>query len=278
MKQLDLISQLQPRGGGVIGPFIGASYPLRAVRLFQTHKTLRPFIVIPLVINILLGVGLYSAGIWWGTRLMDGWIEQLINWIGPAWLDTVIQALVPVIQAGLFLLLFVVLGLVLLQFGSLLGAPFYGKLSEKLEALRTPAGAPVSDAESAGAVVHDLWRAIAFELKKLLLLVGVGGLLFLMNGIPGVGTITASVGSLGLAVLLVCIDMLDAPLERRRLRFRQKLALIFRCFPASASFGLVCLGLISIPLMNLFTIPLCVSAGTLFFCDRILPPTTRQRS
>jgi CysZ protein len=74
-------------------------------------------------------------------------------------------------------------------------------------------------------------------------------------------------------VTLLCLDMFDAPLERRRLGFRQKLALVRRCFPASASFGLVCLGLVGIPFMNLLAIPLCVTAGTLFFCDRMLPPS-----
>jgi CysZ protein len=41
--------------------------------------------------------------------------------------------------------------------------------------------------------------------------------------------------------------------------------------PASASFGFVCLALVSVPLINLLAIPVCVAAGTLFFCDRIQP-------
>ena len=52
---------------------------------------------------------------------------------------------------------------------------------------------------------------------------------------------------------------------------RARLGLIRRSLPASAGFGLVCLGLISIPLVNLLAIPLCVTAGTLFFCDQIWP-------
>ncbi|MEP0886343.1 hypothetical protein NDI49_32940, partial [Trichocoleus sp. ST-U3] len=79
------------------------------------------------------------------------------------------------------------------------------------------------------------------------------------------------IGGITLAAMIVCLDFLDAPLERRRLRFRQKLGIVTRSFPATASFSLVCLGLVSIPLLNLFTIPLCVASGTLFFCDRIYP-------
>lgn len=263
-------SALQPRGGGILGPVVGVSYLLRALRVFQTHKDLRPFVILPVVINTLLGIVLYSTGMWWGFRFIKGWQQRLIDWLEPNWLDVAVQVLSPVIQAGLVLILFAVLGLLLLQFGSILGSPFYGQLSEKVEILRTGRLATSSESMSAGGILKDIWRAVLFELKKLLLLAGGGILLLLANVIPGVGAVIATAGSISLAVLLVCLDMLDAPLERRRLGFRQKLIMIVRCFPASGSFGLVCLGLVSIPLMNLLAIPLCVSAGTLFFCDRML--------
>lgn len=274
MEQRDNRKLFRPRGGGPLGIFIGVSYPLRALRLLQKHPSLRPFVLLPLGINILLGIGLYSGGMWWGLQLIDTWMLQLTNWVGPAWLDTVIQALSPVIQGILLILLFVILGLVLLQFGSILGSPFYGQLSEKLEALQAGTSA-TPEAMGVGAIVRDIWRAVLFELKKLLLLALGGGLILLANLIPGVGAIATPLGSLTLAITILCLDMFDAPLERRKLKFRQKLSIILRCLPASGSFGLICLGLVSIPLMNLLAIPLCVTAGTLFFCDRILDPPTK---
>ncbi|MGF1523238.1 MAG: EI24 domain-containing protein [Leptolyngbyaceae cyanobacterium] len=275
MDKLNHAPRLRPRGGGLLGLFIGLSYPLRAVRLLQKHPSLRPFILIPLGINILLGIGLYSVGIWWGLRHIDIWTLQLMNWLEPVWLDTIVRILTPVIRGILLIVLFIVLGFVLLQFGSILGSPFYGQLSEKLEALRT--GSALSpEAMGGGAILRDIWRAILFELKKLLLLLGGGGLLLLSNFVPGLGAIVTPIGSLALGVTLLCLDMFDAPLERRRLKFRQKLGLIFRSLPASASFGFVCLGLVSIPLMNLLAIPLCVTAGTLFFCDRILDASDKR--
>jgi len=269
MEKLDPQKRLRPRGGGIPGVLIGFTYPLRALRLFQKHKSLRPYVLIPLVINILLGIVLYSSGVWWGLQLVDRGTLRLIDWLEPAWLDTAVQVLEPVIQGVLILLLFVILGFVLLQFGGILGAPFYGQLSEKIEILRA---GKVDTPESMGwgTIFIDIWRALMFEVKKLLLLAFIGLPLLLANFIPGFGTLAATIGGITLASLLVSLDMFDAPLERRRLKFRQKLGIVFRALPASGSFALTCFFLVSIPLMNLLAIPLCVSAGTLFFCDRIL--------
>jgi CysZ protein len=100
----------------------------------------------------------------------------------------------------------------------------------------------------------------------------------LLNLAPGIGTLAASVGGVMLAATIVCLDFLDAPLERRRLPFREKLGIVFGSLPASASFSLICLGLVSVPLLNLLTIPLCVASGTLFFCDRIYPKLPKPPS
>jgi CysZ protein len=148
----------------------------------------------------------------------------------------------------------------------LLGAPWYGQLSEQLEEIRT---GQLHTVELG--IVRDISRALLFELKKLVLVVGVGFPLLLLNLAPGIGTLAASVGGITLAATIVCLDFLDAPLERRRLPFREKLGIVFQSLPASASFSVVCLGLVSVPLFNLLTIPLCVASGTLFFCDRIYP-------
>lgn len=268
MDKLDVSKRLQPRGGGIPGIAIGFSYPLQALRLFQTNKALRPYVIIPLAINILLGIGLYSFGIWWGRRVVQTWTLRLMEWLEPDWLDTTVQVLSPVVQGILILLLLIVLGFVLLQFGGILGSPFYGQLSEKVEILRS--GKPgTPESMGPGAIFIDIWRAIMFELKKLLLLAAIGLPLLFANFIPGIGTLTATIGGISLASLLVCLDMFDAPLERRRLKFRQKLGIVFCSLPASGSFALTCFFLVSIPLMNLLSIPLCVAAGTLFFCDRI---------
>ena len=255
------------------GALDGATYPVKALVTFIKNPQLIKYIAIPILVNIVVAVALYSGLLYFGWQIVDEvqvdvstWLNQLIaslpQWLG--FLGYTMTGLIVILRLFLVIILLVATGFLLTQFGVLLGAPWYGQLSEKLEKYRT---GKVELIELN--IVNDLGRAILYELKKLVLIALVGIPLLLVNFFPGVGTVISSIGSLILTTTIVAMDFLDSCLERRRLKFRQKLKTVFKCFPASGSFGLVCLGLISIPLVNLVTIPLCVASGTLFICDRL---------
>ena len=260
---------------GGFGLLAGTTYPFRALAVFRRKPYLWRYTIIPILLNFVLGICLYGGLLFFGWQTVQNLTISLSNWLDslianlPAWLG-VLEYLIIGLGFLLRLLLAVVLlllsGFLLTQFGVLLGAPWYGQLSEQLEEICT---GQLHSIEVG--IVRDLWRAVLFELKKLVLAAIAGVVLLLLNLVPGIGTIASMVGGLTLTATIVCLDFLDPPLERRRLRFREKLAIVFRSLPASASFSLVCLGLISIPFLNLLTIPLCVASGTLFFCDRVLP-------
>jgi CysZ protein len=346
------ISQFgKPIDRGLGSLMAGATYPLRALWLFIRTPRLRSYILMPILVNLILGVTLYVGLLYLGFGAIDAlftnlptwtakvlhespepaallngmanlpdwhvalpqwslpnwslptwfthwsfpdwkfsfptwqislpdwlthwrislpnwltdWRFQLPNWVYnlPNWGFAVLLGLLRVV---LVLILFLITGFIFLQFGVLLGSPWYGKLSEEIEKLKT------------GQIVLvevplpiEISRAISYELKKLGLSIVVGVPLFLITLIVGVGTGIGTIGGISLASTIACMDFLDAAAERRRPSFRQKLNTVFRHLPASGSFGLVCLGLASIPFVNLLAIPICVAAGTLFFCDRILP-------
>jgi CysZ protein len=190
--------------------------------------------------------------------LVEGW---------PAWIAWLLRGL-------LVITLFVTLGYVLVRFGVVLGAPFYSRLSELLEE-HLRGTAPASPPVTLAGIARDLGRAIAFELKKLLLALAIGLPMLLLHLIPGAGSVLALLGGLALGATLACLDFFDPPLERRGLSFRAKLDFICRHFPASAGFGLVCLGLVSLPLLNLLTVPVCIAAGTIFFCEAAAEPPAK---
>jgi CysZ protein len=258
---------------GGFGTLNGATYPLRALVTFIQNPRLIKYIVIPILVNIVVAIALYSGLLYFGWQIVDSiqgdvttWLNQLIASL-PQWLSFLsygASGLIAILRLVLVIVLLIATGFLLTQFGVLLGAPWYGQLSEQFEKHRT---GKVEFIELN--IVSDLGRAVLYELKKLVLIALIGIPLLLVNFFPGVGTVISSVGSVILATTIVCLDFLDSCLERRRLRFRQKLKTVFKTLPASASFGLVCLGLISIPFVNLVTIPLCVASGTLFICDRL---------
>jgi len=263
----------------------GFTYPFRAFTLIWQTPKLWSYVLVPVALNFIIGIGLYLSLLFPSLAGIDVLVADLsvrFNAIiasFPAWLSflgVLTVAFGWLLRVLLVSGLLLIVGFLLVQFGVILGSPWYGQLSEQLELLRNgqlPAEAPMNLRSS----FRDIQRAIAFELRKLQILLSIGIPLLLLNFIPGVGSILSSLGGVALGATIVCLDFLDAPLERRRRPFQEKLEIIWASLPASGSFGVVCLGLVSIPLLNLLAIPLCVTAGTLFFCDRIWPARFAQQ-
>jgi len=243
-----------------VGEFVdGAAYPLRAVALLGRTRGLWRYVLVPFAVNLMVGATVYAALLVGGFGLIDRLVVGLPGWAA---------SLALVLRALLVVGLLVATGFVLVRFGVVLGAPWYGRLSERIEQVRLGRAPPASrDA------LADLGRAVVYELKKMLLVVAIGLPLLLANLILGPGTAIATAGGLALAATIACLDFFDPPLERRSLGLRARLGYARRTLPASAGFGLVCVLLTSLPLLNLLFVPLCVAAGTLFYCDRPLATT-----
>lgn len=242
--------------------FNGATYPFRALRTLAAHPRLWSYVVVPIIVNIAIALTLYIGLLTAGFRLIDGAIAN----------TTLGVALTILLEIVLGIALLLLAGFLLVRFGVVLGSPWYGKLSEQLELLRT-GQAPPAEPLTPGGIARDLWRALSFEAKKLLLFLPIGGVLLLLNLIPVAGQFINIVGWILLGELIACLDFFDGPQERRRISFRQKLGAVQRSLPASLGFGLVSLALVSIPFVNLLAIPICVAAGTLFVCDYLLVET-----
>ncbi|WP_413160610.1 EI24 domain-containing protein [Capilliphycus salinus ALCB114379] len=262
-----------------LGLIFGFTYPFRALGLFIRTPKLWGYVIVPIIVNIVVGILLYVGLLFPGLNgievlvsnldnRIDTWVANLPTWL--QYLDVSAVILGWLLRIVLVTALLLVIGFILLQFGVILGSPWYGQLSERLEELRT-GKPPVLPPNSLTSIFQDIGRAILFELKKLALQLLIGIPLFLFNFLPVYGSILFTIGGISLAATITCLDFLDAPLERRRLKFREKLKMIRLALPASGSFALVCLGLITIPFVNLLAIPVCVGSGTLFFCDRLWP-------
>lgn len=241
------------------GLFAGLIYPFHALRIIHRTPGLWRYILIPIGINILVGIIFYIGLLLAGLRAIEALVSNM----------TELEAIFAVfLQAFLIVGLLIITGFLLVRFGVVLGSPWYSQLSERLEQVYAGQSSPPAPA-GMREIAIDIARSLLFELKKLLLVLVIALLLFLSNFLPVVGQLITMAGGLGLGTLIACLDFLDPPLERRRLKFRAKLSVIRRSLPASAGFGLICFGLVSIPFLNLLSIPLCITAGTLFFCDQV---------
>ncbi|OCR00125.1 hypothetical protein BCD67_20825 [Oscillatoriales cyanobacterium USR001] len=261
-----------------LGLLAGASYPFRALGLLLQTPKLWGYVLIPVLVNLIVGTALYLGLLFPSLAGIDSLVIDLSARFNtlianlPAWLSylSFLTAVLGWLLRSLLVTgLLLIIGFLLVQFGVILGAPWYGQLSEQLELLRL-GKLPPADTSLLG-ILGEIKRAIGFELKKLQFLISMGLVLLLLNFVPGIGSIIASLGGICLGATLVCLDFFSAPLDRRRLNFKDKLAIVRASLPASATFGLVCFGLVSIPLLNLLAIPLSLVAGTLFFCDLIWP-------
>jgi CysZ protein len=241
----------------------GLTYPFRAFAVLLTNPRLWRYILVPILVNIVVGITVYAGLLLVGFRAIDSFVAGQEGW----------AALVSLLLRVLLVVgLLIGTGFVLVRLGVVLGSPWYSKLSNQLELLRSGQPLPEEGGDwrtNLRIALRDLGRALSFELKKLLLFLPLGLLLLLINFVPGAGQVISVIGGVLLGAMISCLDFFDSPLERRLLRFRQKLGFIRRTMPASLGFGLACFGLVSIPFVNLLSIPLCVAAGTLFFCDRM---------
>lgn len=260
--------QTHPGNGRPYSLFDGARYPFLALGLLGRTPRLWHNIWMPVLLNIVVGALLYAGLLAVGLRGVDGLVAA-----SPEWLQPFGDVLRVVLIIGLLL----AIGFVLVRFGVVLGAPWYSNLARQIEIMRLGPAVP-DEPPGCAAAMSDLGRAIAYEIKKLLLVGGIGLLLLPLNLLPAIGSLLAGTGWLLLGVLLTCLDFFDPPLERRRLRFREKMRTVRRGLPASGGFGLVCLLLVNIPVLNLIFVPICMAAGTLFFCDRLWQPWGKEGS
>lgn len=269
-----------------IDPLLGALYPLRAAWMILRTPKLWGYLVAPIVVNIFVSLGIYAGLLFPGLDRLDALqlsiasraevaIAKLPTWLH--WLDAASVFIGGFLDFVLIVLLLVVTGFAIAQFGTLLGAPWYGQLAERIEIDRL-GKENLPQPEGPLAIVRDISRALLFEVKKIFLALSLIVIFFIIGNVPVAGAIVAGTGGLITSTLITCLDFLDAPLERRRLRFRDKLGTVIVHLPATAGFGLVCLFAVSIPIVNLVSVPVCVTAGTLFFCDRVFDQTTAPQT
>jgi len=231
---------------------IGTRALARAFNLLR-QPGVRPYVIIPLLVNILL----FGALIWYGYSLFTPFVAWLMSFV-PGFLDFV---------ETLLWLFFGVLAAVTLFFAftpvaNIVAAPFNALMSEKIEAQLT--GRPLTSDISFMRMAID---AIGSQLRKLAYIVLWALALFLVSLIPVINFI-APVLWVIFGSWLLSLEYFDYPMGNHDLVFAEQKRRLAERRGLSLGFGGGVMIMTSIPIVNFFAMPVAVAGATLLWVEQ----------
>ena len=226
-------------------PLLAVGYLLKGLSLL-TSTSLRSFILIPILINVVL----YSAALTLGYY----YISDLINQFIPSWLHWLSWVLWPLFFISFFIAGFFTFTVL----ANLLASPFYGKLSSKTLVLVSNTVAEAKE--------QPLPLVMSAELKRATYLLTRAIPLVILSFIPGLNVLApflwALFGAWGMA-----LEYCAYPLENAGVLFTEQQQLLKSVRLGALSFGGVAALAITIPVLNILIAPAAVIGATLYVND-----------
>lgn len=228
----------------------GAGFLHKGFRLI-IHPKLCPFILLPILINIIvfstllaLSVHYFDVFIQWVESLLPTWLAWL-EWI--LWFLFVVTALFVVTYTFTFI-------------ANLIAAPLNGLLAERVQRLLT------NQAPRTEPILHMAVRSIARQISLLgYYLPRALGLLILFL-IPGVNIIAAPLWFLFNAWTM-CLQYLDYPTDNNQISFSQMRKAASKQRWLHFEFGLATLLLTMVPIVNFFLMAAAVTGATAMWVE-----------
>ncbi|MGB3622612.1 sulfate transporter CysZ [Ketobacter sp. MCCC 1A13808] len=233
---------------------------------------LRPYLVVPLIMNFLLfGVSGYLV-MSYAYEWIAGWGAAVDLWSWLDWLEPVIDQLLGalkwVIFAVIILGLLFIMGSTFTMFTHLLVSPFIGILGEKAElALHEPS----YPQHTLGQIAL---RTITRECRKMLYwIVRAAGLALISVILYFIPVVNAAVPVLWFLFgsWILAMQYIDVAADNNGIPFKDLLMLMQKHRTSVMAFGAVIMALTSIPIVNLFIIPVAVCGGIVFWVKKIQP-------
>ncbi|MES9859820.1 MAG: sulfate transporter CysZ [Candidatus Thiodiazotropha sp. LLP2] len=237
-------------------PVSGASYLLRGVGLLS-KPGIRPFVMIPLLINVLV----FSLLIWLGIDQFD----QLMNRFLPddeSWLAWLRWLLWPLFAIAILLMVFYTFTVI----ANLIAAPFNGLLAEKVELYL--GGELPTQTSGAKQLMKDVLPSLLSELRKLFY--------FLLRAIPllilfiiPVVNVAAPFLWLLFSAWFLALEYGDYPMANHNLTFKQQHQRLKKARMTSLAFGGGLTAMMMVPLLNFVAMPAAVAGATLFWREQL---------
>jgi len=235
----------------------GAKCFLRGFNLVM-KPGLRRFVLVPLIINALL----FTAAIWLGIAQFD----TLMDWLLPEgsswWAEFARVVLWVFFAAGVLLILLFTFTVV----ANLIGAPFNGLLSEKVEGYLS--GKEIQESGGIRDFISSIIPSILSELRKLVYFLILGGLLLILSLIPVVNVIAPFLWAV-FASWMLALEYIAYPMENHRISFSQVRTGLKRKKMLALGFGSAAMAITLIPVVNFLVMPAAVAGATVMWTERL---------
>lgn len=227
----------------------GARYALAGFSLIRT-RGIRRYVAIPIALNVLL----FAAGIYFAYGQTNAWIVQLVEWL-PDWLDWL---------SWLAWLIFMVLMLIVVFYTftlvcNLIGSPFNGLYSEKLEQKLT--GNPPPSEGRFIETLRGVQSAILSELGKFGYLLSRAIPLLILSFIPVLNIAAPALWFL-FGAWMLALEYMDYPMGNHGFSFREQREVAKQKRGIILGFGAVIVGITFIPGLNFIAMPVAVAGAT----------------
>ncbi len=258
--------------------FQGIEYLAEGRRLTRL-PAIRPFVWVPLIINIVL----FSIASYYGIHWVFDVVRSLdfhydfVSWLD--WLEPIVAGLaglfgVILILAGVLLVLFVV-GSLFTMMTHVVASPFLGLLAEKVEgSLRTPTYREQTLGQLAARTLLREMRKLGYWLVRALAL---ALLTLILWFIPGLNIINPVLWY-AFGAWIMAMQYVDIAADNNGMPFAELLALLRRHRLQTLGFGGAVMLVTSIPVLNLFIVPVAVAGGVIFFVKHGTPVATSPAS
>ena len=237
-------------------PIDGASYLIRGLGLI-TKPGIRPFVMIPLAINIIV----FSLLIWLGIDqfevLMDRFLPDDESWL--SWLRWLLW---PLFAIAIVLIVFYTFTVI----ANLIAAPFNGLLAEKVE--QKLGGELPKQSGGMKQIMKDLVPALLSELRKMSYFLLRAIPLLILFIIPGINLIAPFLW-IAFSAWFLALEYGDYPMANHGLAFKAQHRRLKKTRLTALVFGGSLTLMMMVPLLNFVAMPAAVAGATVFWRERL---------
>jgi CysZ protein len=229
------------------------AYP-KGVAYILKNKWVIKYIALAVFLNILTFIALIAFSFWISSSFSDFILSVFTdNQNGVlSGLQFLLGLIFWMISIFVFIQLFAAIS-------SIVNAPVYSVLTSKVIEKEFP---EVDFPKSS--IFTEIWLALLFEIKKLSISFSFLIFSLILNLIPFVGSVVFFILNLFQLLLLSGLDVFEPYHSLNRFRFRRRIAEVISRPLLYSPFLLICGFIASIPILNIFLIPVSIVSATQF--------------